>query len=303
MCMNGLKVGHFTSHEVGTGATVFLFETGAIGSYWVSGSAPATHELVVLDPDNSVSHVHGLLLSGGSAYGLFAAKGMMTYLTEKGIGHPTPHGIVPIVPAAAIYDLAFKKATPPCAEDIYQTCVSANEENTDSGRIGAGTGATVGKLVPAAKHMTGGIGRAELRIESGLEVVAYAVVNCVGDVFDTQINIIAGARDAHGRFASCEKFLLSGEGEEFLFSHSNTTLVAVFTNAQFTKSELKRIAKMATAGMARVISPIFTRYDGDIVFCISLGDHLASELSVGTLAAEAVRLAILDAVKDSEIIL
>ncbi|RDI45163.1 putative aminopeptidase [Aquicella lusitana] len=298
--MQGLKIGHVSSQEKGTGVSVFLFDPGSAGACWVCGSAPATHELAVLDPENSVPHLDGLVLSGGSAYGLYAAKGVMTYLTEQGRGCPTPHGVVPIVPAAALYDLDYKKAIAPTEEEAYQACREASEDNMASGRIGAGTGATIGKLVPDAKHMSGGLGRAEMTLPDGVQVVAYAAVNCVGDVRDKAGRIVAGARLTQDEFADCEKYLLSGEGERDLFQHSNTTLVAVFTNAKFDKSELKRIAKMATAGIARAIAPIFTRFDGDILFCISVGERMASDLTIGTLAAEIVRLAIVDAVKHSE---
>lgn len=300
--MQGLKVGHFTNQASGTGVSVFLLENGAQGAYWICGSAPATHELVVLDPDNSVPQLHGLVLVGGSAYGLFAAAGVMNYLTEQQIGHKTPHGVVPIVPAAAIYDLAFKESQAPTVEEAYQACLQAKEDNQASGRIGAGTGATVGKLIPGARPMTGGLGYARTSLPNGTTVIAYAVVNCVGDVRDARNEIIAGARKANNEFADCTEYLLSGQGEIDLFAHGNTTLVAVFTNARFSKSELKRIAKMASAGMARAISPIFTRFDGDMLFCVATGEHAASELTVGTMAAEAVRLAIVDAVKQSEIL-
>jgi L-aminopeptidase/D-esterase-like protein len=300
--MEGLKVGHYTNTDVGTGITVFLMEKSAVGAYWICGAAPASHELAVLDPDNSVPKLHGLVFTGGSAYGLYAAQGVMTYLAELGIGHPTIQGVVPIVPAAAIYDLNYKKPIPPNAEEAYSACQNATEHNRDSGRIGAGTGATVGKLVRSAKHMTAGIGRAELSLENGVSVVAYAVVNSVGDVRDATGKIIAGAVSANGEFANGEQYLLSGQAEQDLFSNSNTTLAVVFTNAAFLKDELKRVGKMAIAGMARAIAPVFTRFDGDILFCVSIGTQVASELTVGTMAAEVVRLAILDAVKQAEII-
>lgn len=300
--METLKVGHFTDQNRGTGVTAFLMESSAIGAYWICGSAPATHELVVLDPDNSVPKCHGLVFAGGSAYGLYAAKGAMTYLTERKLGHPTMHGVVPIVPAVAIYDLAYKEATPPTEAECYQACLSAKKNNTASGRIGAGTGATVGKLIPDAKSMSGGLGYAEIEIQNGIKVVAYAVVNCVGDVRDEAHHIIAGAKTKNNQFADCEKYLISGQGEKDLFAHTNTTLVAVFTNVKFSKGELKRIAKMAIAGIARAITPIFTRYDGDILFCFSIGTHQASELTIGTIATEVVRLAILNAVKDSVVL-
>lgn len=300
--MDGVKVGHYTNTEAGTGVSVFLFEKSAVGAYWICGSAPATHELVVLDPDNSVPKLHGLVLSGGSAYGLYAGKGVMRYLTEHGIGHPTPHGIVPIVPAAAIYDLSYKQPKPPTDEEAYQACLKAKEDNQESGRIGAGTGASIGKIIPNARHMNAGLGYAELQLASGVQVMAYAVVNTVGDVLNAAGEIVAGAKREDGQFANCAQYLLSGQAERELFKHANTTLVAVMTNAKFSKGELRRIGKMAVAGMARAISPCFTQYDGDILFCISVGDKTASELSIGTVAAEAVRLAILDAVKEAEVI-
>ncbi len=300
--MEGLKIGHFTNNVNGTGVTVFLLEKSAVGAYLICGAAPASHEMAVLDPENSVPHMHGLVFSGGSAFGLFSAKGVMTYLAERGIGHPTRQGVVPIVPAASIYDLNYKQPIPPTAEDAYQACLSADENNRDSGRIGAGTGATVGKICLDAKPMSSGLGRAEINLPNGLSVVAYAVVNAVGDVRDAGGNIIAGAVDEQGHFADCEKYLLSGQAEENLFSQENTTLVAVFTNTAFAKDGLKRIGKMAVAGMARAIRPVFTGYDGDVVFCVSIGALKMSEMTVGTVAAEAVRLAILDAVKESEVV-
>lgn len=300
--MENLKVGHFSHQENGTGISVFLFEQAAVGAYVLSGSGPASHELAPLDPETSVAYLHALVLSGGSAYGLFAAHGVMRYLTEHEIGLKLPHGVVPIVPAVAIYDLGYKKAIPPNEADAYQACLNAVENNTASGQIGAGTGASVGKTVPNAKRMTGGIGYAELSLPNGVKVCAYVVVNSVGDVIDQQGNIVAGAKLQNGEFADCTKFILSGAEDPLFFKPSNTTLAAVFTNAKFTKSELKRVSKMAIAGMARAISPVFTCFDGDILFSISVGDKKASVLTVGTMGAEVVRLAILDAVKNAEVI-
>jgi L-aminopeptidase/D-esterase-like protein len=301
--MEGLKIGHFTHEENGTGVSVFLVEHAARGAYLLCGSGPASLELATLNTDTSVSHLHGLVLTGGSAFGLYAAKGVMRYLAEKGIGLALPHGVVPIVPAAGIYDLAYKKAIPPTDEDAYQACLSATVNNQQSGRRGAGTGATIGKIIPQAQRMSGGLGYAEITLPDGVQVIAYVVVNAVGDVRDMHGQIVAGARWANGEFADCKQFLISGQANEILIPRTeNTTLAAVFTNAKFTKAELKRIAKMAIAGVAQAISPIFTCYDGDILFAISLGKLQAAVMTVGTMAAEAVRLAILDAVKESVVI-
>lgn len=298
--MQGLKIGHFTDKNKHTGVSVFLFDKPATGAYLLCGSGPATLELAALEPDMSVSNIHGLLLTGGSAYGIYAAQGVMRYLTEKNMGIPVPHGVVPIVPCASIYDLAYKTSEPPTDKDAYTACLQAVTNNKESGRIGAGTGATIGKLIKDDFIMTGGLGRAELSLPNGVKVLAYVVVNAAGDIRDHLGRIIAGARSNNGEFVDSEAYLLSGKPAYTFLEGGNTTLAAIFTNAKFSKSELKRISKMAIAGMARAISPIFTCYDGDILFSISIGEKEASVLSVGVIAAEAVRCAIIDAVKHSE---
>lgn len=303
--MKNLKVGHYTNTDNGTGVSVFMFGERAEGVYQLCGSAPASHELHVLELEGNVSHADGLILLGGSAYGLGAIQGVLQWFKEQGKGFPTPHGPVPILPAASIYDLGINKALPPTAEEAYAACNSAIEFNDEQGRIGAGTGASVGKLVPDTNFMSGGLGFAELQLANGLSVLAYAVVNALGDIREKDGKIIAGACLANGQFADCEAYLLSGAEESVplpIDTKLNTTLVAVFTNAKFSKSALKRIAKMAIAGMARAITPVFTQFDGDLLFCFSLGTELASELTVGTMAAEAVRLAIVNAVKNSVIL-
>lgn len=299
--MQGLKIGHFSDQNRGTGLSVFLFESGAVGSYWICGSAPATHELAAIEPDNSVPACHGLVLTGGSAFGLHAAAGVMRYLNEKHIGHPVPTGVVPIVPAAAIYDLTYRAVAYPSPEDAYQACMEASSDNIARGCLGAGTGATVGKIVPHHHAMTSGIGRADITLDTGVSVIAYVVANSVGDVRDHG-RLIAGACDEAGQFVDTENYLLSGRGETELFTNANTSLAAIFTNALLDKSAAKRIAKMASSGLARAISPVFTRYDGDIVFCFSLGDQVISELTLGAMAAEAVRRATLDAVRESRLL-
>lgn len=299
--MQFLKVGHVSHHDLGTGISVFLFDRPATGVYWLCGSAPATHELATLELDATITQVHGLVLTGGSAYGLGAVSGVMQWLTEQHRGVSVPHGIVPIVPAAAIYDLAYKSPIAPTHADAYLACETATEDNALQGQMGAGTGATVGKMIASAAMMTGGLGRAEIMLLNGVTVLVYAVVNCMGDIRNSNGHIIAGAQYANGEFANGEQHLLSGQ-DESIVSINNTTLITIFTNARFSKSELKRIAKVASAGMARAISPVFTQYDGDIVFCFSLGDHIASENVVGAMAAEAVRDAIINAVSDSTVV-
>lgn len=295
--MDLLRVGHYSDHEKGTGVSVFLFEKAVPAVYCLCGSSPASRELPTLEPEASVTEIDAIVLSGGSAFGLATADGVMQWLREQGRGVKTPYAPVPIVPAACIFDLGIKTALSPTAENAYQACVDAKKNNFVTGSIGAGTGASVGKLIPSASCMSGGLGCAEVKTAKGLSVLAYAVVNCVGDVYDNG-KIIAGARTKENKFANCQQHLLSGKDELELLN-TNTTLVAVFTNAKFNKNELKRIAKTALTGMPHAIVPVFTYYDGDIVFCASLGEKVASEMVVGAMASEAVRQAIVSAVKNS----
>jgi L-aminopeptidase/D-esterase-like protein len=298
--MQGLRVGHSTREQEGTGVTAFVFATPAVGAYHLCGSSPAAHELNTMDLDVHVSHINGLVFAGGSAYGLNVAAGAMRWFQEHHIGWKMPHGVVPIVPVVAVYDLGVKEPQAPTPQDAYYACANAIENNVATGCIGAGTGASVGKAVPSAARMSGGIGFATLQIDK-LIVCAYALVNSVGDVLDEKGKIIAGARLADGQFANCQKTILSSAYEKEM-SASNSTLVAVFTNAAFSKAQLKRIAKMATAGMARAVSPIFTQYDGDIIFCVSVGQETALEIVAGTAAAQVVQQAIISAVKNSVVL-
>jgi L-aminopeptidase/D-esterase-like protein len=298
--MQHLRIGHYTNKEDQTGVSVFLFEKPVQGVYHLCGSSPASHELHPLELENSVNTVDGLVLTGGSAFGLNCVAGVMQWFKEKNRGVKTPFGNIPIVPAAAIFDLGIGTDRGPTADEAYQACKVAIENNIEQGRIGAGTGATVGKLIPNKNKMSGGLGFAEITLADGLSVIAYVVVNCCGDVRDNE-KIIAGACFSSKEFINCEQYILSGKKHETHLSF-NTTLAAIFTNAAFSKMELKRIAKIAVAGLARAISPVFTQYDGDIIFCFSMGEKEACELTVGTMAAEAVRLAIINAVKDSVIL-
>lgn len=297
--MKSLSVGHFTDIQQGTGLTVFLFDQPAMAAYIIPGSSPATREVSILDLDSHNKYIDGLLLTGGSAFGLSATEGVMRWLTEHNRGKKMPHGlVVPIVPTAAIYDLAAKSTSVPTPQMAYDACKSAKVNNLSQGQVGAGTGAMIGKLVPNATPMNGGLGVAYTKLDNGLEVIAYAVVNAVGDVFDRSGSIIGGAKNTNGSLINSKEYFLAGYAEPMMLD-DNTTLVAVFTNANFSRSGLKRIAKMTVMGMAQSISPVFTPYDGDIIFCVSLGDMKVSEVTVGTISAEMVRQAIVNAIKQS----
>jgi L-aminopeptidase/D-esterase-like protein len=300
--MKSLSIGHITHAKNRTGVTVFLLDQPATASYVIPGSAPASRELAILDMGSNNQRIDALVFSGGSAFGLVAADGVMQWLRERGRGIKIrSKQIVPIVPAVAIYDLNVGSPVAPTAEDGYKACESAKVNNLLSGRIGAGTGASVGKLIPNSLSMTGGFGISRIKLKNGLEVVACAVVNAIGNVYN-QKRIIAGAK-SNGVFIDYQQHILRGKKIITPARVQNTTLIAVFTNAQFSKEELNRVAKMAIAGMAKTISPIFTWYDGDVLFCISIGRIKAHEMIVGSLAVQAVSQAIINAVQDSVVII
>lgn len=285
----GFKVGHYTDTDAQTGLTVILPEKPARCHYHICGGAPATHELAVLESDHLVDHIDALLLTGGSAFGLSAVAGVMQYLLEKDRGYPTDTTRVPIVPAAAIYDLSVGENIYPDRKNAYFACHDATTE-CGHGAIGAGTGARVGKLFSKAEKMAGGVGSCSLSLGE-VQVTAIAVVNCVGDIIGSEGEIVAGAK-INDKFINTQEYLLAGHSSHSELQGQNTTLVAVMTNANFSSSGLKRLAKMACAGIAKAIQPAFTPYDGDIVFALSSGEVEADMLTVGCLAAKAVAEAI-----------
>ena len=297
-----LKIGHTTHADKGTGLTVFLLDTPATCGYWICGSAPATRDVTLLDPSFTVNKTDALLFTGGSAFGVDAAQGVMRWLQEQGRGFATAHGPEPIVPTASIYDFSVKGMAAPTNEDAYQACLNASA-HLQAGLIGAGTGTSVGKLSDKASPMTGGFGYAQIECSFGLQVLACVVVNAIGDIVDQAGNIVAGAVQKNGQFFNLAQQIQRNEIIHSPLEQQNTTLVAVFTNAHFDKAQLTRVAKMASAGMARAINPVFTSYDGAVVFALSLGEQTFDEITVGTVAATAVQQAILRAVQESSAIL
>jgi L-aminopeptidase/D-esterase-like protein len=284
MRLENLSIGHVSCANNASGVTVFLFEERAPCGWWLCGSAPATREVSLLNPDALVDRIDALVFTGGSALGLGATNGVMQWLFERRRGYPTIHAPIPIVPTAAIYDLTAKSVIVPTPEEAYQACTVANKNNTLRGRVGAGTGATINKWSVTAKRKPGGFGFAELIHENGLQVLACVVVNCVGDVIDVQ------------KLDNFDQTLLRSNIVQMEIAQQNTTLVAVFTNADLNKAQLTRVAKTASSGMARAIRPVFTCYDGDVVFAASVGNQQADEFLVGMLAAEATSAAIINAV-------
>jgi L-aminopeptidase/D-esterase-like protein len=296
--VEGIKVGHFTETRRPTGCTVILYERGAVAGVDVRGSAPGTRETDLLKPTNLVDKVNAIVLSGGSAFGLDSATGVMRYLEEHDSGFSTVAGKVPIVPAAILYDLNVGDGKiRPNADSGYKACTSAKSGPIEEGSVGAGAGATVGKI-GGGKPMKGGIGTSSIKLPNGLVVGAIVAVNCVGDVIDPKTGkIVAGARTADGKsFLNIMQTFRSGRG--VIPNAQNTTIGVVATNARFDKTQMTKIAEMAHDGLARAVNPTHTPSDGDTLFALSTGTATvnANLTAIGALAAEAVSEAILRAV-------
>jgi L-aminopeptidase/D-esterase-like protein len=297
----GLKVGHHTLERRPTGCTVVLAEAGAVGGIDVRGGAPGTRDTDLLNPVNTVTEVHAIVLSGGSAYGLAAADGVMKYLEEKGIGFRIAGGVVPIVPAAILFDLRVGDASirpgPDCG---YAAARTAGSGAVAEGNVGAGAGATVGKLLGWKHAMKGGLGSSSIQLPGGLVVGALVAVNAVGNVTDPATGrFIAGARtEGGGSLADLRAWLRKGAagGSPPM---ENTTLGVVATNAKLTKAQATKMAQMAHDGYARAIYPAHLTSDGDTIFALATGSHAAAadvDL-LGALAADATADAIVRAVR------
>lgn len=298
----GIKVGHVTLTERPTGCTVILTEAGATAGVDVRGAAPATRETDLLSPANLVQQVHAIVLSGGSAFGLDAASGVMRYLEEKQIGFAFGSAHVPIVPGAALFDLPVgDPRIRPTADCGYRAAAAATTAAVTEGSVGAGAGATLGKTAGLDRAMKGGIGSAALLLQDGLIVAALVAVNAAGDVIDPATGrIVAGARTADGRGFADARVLLRSSGSRAR-PGENTTLGVVATNARLTKTQAMRVAQMAHDGFARAIYPSHTSNDGDTIFALATGtlEGDADLSRVGALAADVVALAIVRAAREA----
>jgi L-aminopeptidase/D-esterase-like protein len=295
--VRGVRVGHFTDSRRPTGCTVVLFERGAVAGVDVRGSAPGTRETDVLNPINTVQTVNAILLTGGSAYGLDAATGVMQYCEEHRMGFFVGVGVVPIVPAAVLIDLQIgDPKVRPDAHAGYAACEAASGSAPAEGNVGAGAGATVGKLFGYKNAMKGGFGTASIRVgDTGIVVGAIAAVNAVGDVIDRRTGkILAGARteDGQGFANTMQQVIIGGAPATRLGAH--TTLGCVATNAPLTKAECTKVAQMAHDGFARTINPTHTAYDGDTIFATATGEigGKTEVTIIGAVAAEAIARAI-----------
>lgn len=303
--VDGIRVGHHTLAERPTGCTVILVEgEGAVGGVSQRGGAPGTRETDLLDPLNLVDRVNAVALAGGSAYGLDVAQGVVRWLEEHQIGwNVGGAGIVPIVPAAILFDLAFggDPKIRPTADCGYRAAQAAGSGPVEEGSVGAGAGATLGKIAGRDRAMKGGTGSASIALPNGLVVGALAVVNAIGDVIDPMTGlIVAGARTPDGKaLADARRLLREGSVLRAVAPRAgdNTTLAVVATNARLTKVEVARVALMADDGLARAVVPAHMIGDGDTVFALATGRWTgeADASVVGALAAEALSEAIVRA--------
>jgi L-aminopeptidase/D-esterase-like protein len=306
----GILVGHAQDETALTGCTVILCEKGAVGGVDQRGGAPGTREVDALHPMHLVNKVHGVVLAGGSAFGLEAATGVMRYLEERDVGFDTRIAKVPIVPAAILFDLGIGKSDiRPDAAMGYLACKNASSEPPAEGNVGAGTGATVGKILGVGQCMKSGIGTASIEIGAGVIVAAIAAVNAFGDIIDPSSGeIIAGARSkdvgpvhigAPGYFADTLQVMQTLIGRTALGfgSRGNTVIGVVATNAKLGKEEINKVAQMAHDGLARTVRPAHTMLDGDTIFALATGEHTADVNIVGAFAAEIFSQAILRAVR------
>jgi L-aminopeptidase/D-esterase-like protein len=305
--VQGIRVGHFTLTERPTGCTVILVDGDAVGGVSQRGGAPGTRETDLLDPLNMVDKVNAIVLSGGSAYGLDAEQGVVRYLEERSIGWRVGTGVVPIVPAAILFDLGFggDAKIRPTADCGYRAAGAASSGPVAEGSVGAGAGATVGKL-SGGPSMKGGLGSAAIAWPNGLVVAAIVAVNAAGDGVDPATGrVVAGMRTSDGkRLADVRTVLRSGalgQGAQPA-PGGNTTIGLVATNARLSKSDINRVALMADDGLAKAIVPSHTTGDGDTVFALATGrwNGEASVSIIGALAADAMAEAIVRAVSMTE---
>lgn len=298
--VQGVEAGHFTDPRRPTGCSVLIAREGAVAGVDVRGAAPGTRETDLLHPSNLVDRVHAILLAGGSAWGLDAAAGVMRYLEEHGIGLQVSFGLVPIVPAAVLFDLPLGDARiRPDAQAGYAACAAASRQRPQAGNVGAGAGALVGKLLGIDAAMKGGIGSAALRLD-GVTVGAWVACNALGDVVDPDNGrLLAGSRSADGpTLRDIRRAIIAGQAPRPVLPGSNTTLAIVATDAVLSKAQAHRLAQVAHDGLARAINPAHTMSDGDTAFAIGTGKsgQPAAMMQLATLAAEVTARAVVRAV-------
>ncbi|HUU15067.1 MAG TPA: P1 family peptidase [Terriglobia bacterium] len=295
----GIRIGHASDFRGLTGCTVVLCESGAVCGVDIRGSAAGTREIAPCLPGHLVERVHAVFLTGGSAYGLDAAAGVMHFLEARGVGFAAGRNRIPIVPGAVIFDLNVGSPRARPTPRMALAACRAARSIVAEGSVGAGTGATVGKLYGLSRATKGGVGYQTFALRGGVEVHALVVVNAFGDVIGPAAGeVIAGARASRRstRFVGTAQRMFEGKIRK-TFGATNTTLAVVMTNAALDKLQASKVAEMAQDGLARAISPVHTRYDGDLVFALSAGRKTADLNTLGTAAAEATARAIVRAVR------
>jgi L-aminopeptidase/D-esterase-like protein len=289
----GFACGHWTDAEARTGCTVLLAPPGAVGSGELRGGGPGTRESDLLSPWTSTAGPQAVALCGGSAFGLAACDGVAGWLADEGRGHWTPAARVPLVAGAVVYDLMTGSVAHPDAAAGRAACEAAGPV-VARGRVGAGTGASVGKLLGPDAWSPGGVGAASVRAGDAT-IVAVAIANAVGDVLAADGSVLAGAR-RDGEFVRAVDLIAAGALPPIPAERANTTLVCLCTDARLSKLDAYKVARAASAGLARAVSPSSTAFDGDLTFVLASGAVEADLLVVSTLAAEATSAAIRDAV-------
>lgn len=301
--IDGIKIGNAQNEKGATGCTVILCEEGAVAGVDVRGGAPASRETELLNPVNTVTKVHAITLSGGSAYGLDASSGVMDYLEERGKGFDVKVGVVPIVCGASLFDLVVGDSkTRPDKSMGYEACLNSEKNIVEEGNVGAGTGASVGKFCGIERAMKSGLGVYAVQV-GDLKVGAVVAVNALGNVVDIDTNKnLAGLLNVEGtKIISTEEEMVSRyeESSKNIFS-GNTTIGCVITNANLTKSQMNKIASISHNGYAKAISPVHTSVDGDTIFAISTGEVRVMEDAVGVLAVKVMGKAINRAVLNAK---
>ncbi|MDJ0578238.1 MAG: P1 family peptidase [Xenococcaceae cyanobacterium MO_234.B1] len=301
----GIKVGHHTLKERPTGCTVILVEKGAVGGVDVRGFAPGTRETDLLDPVNRVQEIQAISLADGSAFGLDVASGVVRYLEERDKGFPVGLLRIPIVPAAVLFDLQVgnRPKIRPNSNCGYQAALAATSGRVPEGNVGAGAGATVGKLLGNERAMKSGVGTYSVTLPNGIKVAAIVVVNAAGSVVDPKTgNVLAGIRTQNGKELLDIKEVLQQVGSSTVPFGQNTTIGVVATNASLNQAQVTQVARMAHSGLARSIVPAHTPIDGDTLFSVATGelDSSGDVLEIGSLAAEVTSQAIIRAVTYAE---
>lgn len=299
----GVSVGHWTDPAAATGCTVILTTAGAVGGVAVRGGSPGTRETDLLDPIRRVDQVHAVLLGGGSAFGLAAATGVQEWLEERGFGFDAPHGPVPIVPAAILYDLGVGRSdVRPDPGAGYAACEASDGVTMASGSVGAGTGATVAKAYGMDGAVKGGIGSACCMLSDGVSVGAAVAVNAWGGIYDHRDGgLVAGPRSADGSMADPVQFMLTGEASPDSSPLANTTIGVVATDARLDKMQANFVASACHDGLALTIRPCHTPSDGDTMFCLATGQNSAAAnlMAIVTGATHVTALAVLDAIRSA----